>query len=149
MFFLFLLWRAHWSTLPEFKSFSIGPREPDLRRLLMAEDSGGVNVFGVLLSRFDTDPDRLDRLIAMPSFLKWESPHSIAVRFQILSWVALVTTSRVGMPVALQSIALASGHPVRVFMPGRLIRDTPTYQEYARLIQQRDRLLGRAPEERK
>jgi hypothetical protein len=59
LFFLAVLWRAAVSTQPFFSAIKIGPHSARIRKLLLANDPGGIQDYAVLLERFSYPADAI------------------------------------------------------------------------------------------
>ena len=136
LFFMHVLWRAHASTLPELRCVDIGPRAERLRDLLIADDPGAPEEFGVGLQRFAPDPDDAHRILRVFDELAWGN----GARFvftQIGPWIATVTTSPQGVPRELLPLHLRPGQPATAWSPVESYRESGFSREILKTIRER------------
>ena len=109
LFFVSLAWRASVSKHAFYRRIRLGPFEDRARRMILTDDPGAEQEFGVTLARFDT---QLWKVTFDPHPEKWSAVNYI--RFYLAGYVAYIKTDRRSAPKPMSDFLLGSSPPLKI-----------------------------------
>lgn len=125
LFFLSVLWRAHWSTHPFFADVRLGPREPALRDFLLAPENADWDEFPVSLFRYWGEPGPV---MDTPFMTRFGSVRGCKFHFSLYD-VIYLTGRDSGHPAWMDTFALRPGSSL-IFMGSPLLDGPKATQIY-------------------
>src|SRR5260221_3363668 len=94
LFYLSVLWRAHASKAPEFRSIQLGPHADKLRRMILANDAGSADRYGLHLKELTHGGVRMRDFISAPQISRPESHTVYRLIFGGFEWNIWMSSHR-------------------------------------------------------